>query len=1096
MPTTDAPAEDLSPASIQTRLKKLDDAKNVEESVREGLVATYKKILLQLKSAEDFASQAGMINKAIQDAPEQLRQLKTPAPAVTTVKPVVPPDMTLPQMQAALSDAEKQQAQLQKKLAELQVEPNRRADRRVEVPRLQDLARKQLQEVTAQLAIKPVPDENTEVPQANRLLLEARKRSLSQELLYYEAELRGYEALGDLLTARRDQAVVQAAQADQAVKTWQSAVNDRRRIESEQQARDARKATLLANPAIKRLTQESAELTSQRQQLASNIERVTQESDAREKQLLDLDAQFAKVLDRVKRVGLTEAIGLLLRKQREDLPHVSEHKRDIELRQADISKANLQLVELEDQRGQLADIDSQVKLILKQVQDANPRLDTTLYEDDIRQALLVQRGYLDSLITDTNSYLDKLVELDTRDRQLIAKSNEYSDFSSEHILWIRSADLPKPADVHQLLMALRWLGNSGSWTAMWATFRTDLKSTPSFYVISLLVLVVLFGGRRRWFRRLRETGTDAAKGRSASFQPTAIALLVTALLSVAWPTLIWLLGFRLSRISAGHEFIEATGQALRALAPLTLTLEVAHNISRHKGLAEAHFNWPSAVIQKIRSSVRWLLGLGLPAAFIVLLTEAQSNEPVKHTLGRLAFVLSQFLLAIIVYQLWSAAPRGVEAWWSRHRGYLQLAGAAVFIALAGLAFAGYYYTAVQFEERLFSSVWLILILLLVQASTIRWLLLAYRELAIRRLRERRAAEVAAASGSTVPSEVVASEPLAKLSDIDVQTRNILNMVLIAALLVGLLVIWGEILPALKILRRVELWPRPFTILDTFGPAVIAPGTLTLSDGLLAIVIGGLTFACARNIPGLLEVTVLRKLTLDAGERFAVTTVCRYLISLAGIVLVFAQLGIGWSQVQWLVAGMSLGLGFGLQEIFANFVSGLVLLFERPIRIGDIVTVGDITGKVSRIRIRATTITDWDLREIVIPNKEFITGKVMNWTLSDTVSRMTIQISLSTDTDPEVARQLLLQVAQDQPLVLKEPPPHALFDEFGDNSLNFTLRVYMSSRDVYIDLRHSLNSALRAAFRNATITSSIPQFDLNIRSVPDALRRPDNQETKA
>ncbi|MES2789933.1 MAG: mechanosensitive ion channel domain-containing protein, partial [Planctomycetota bacterium] len=449
---------------------------------------------------------------------------------------------------------------------------------------------------------------------------------------------------------------------------------------------------------------------------------------------------------------------------------------------------------------------------------------------------------------------------------------------------------------------------------------------------------------------------------------------------------------------------------------------------------------------------------------------------------------SQGLLAVVVYQIWLAAPGGVDVWWSRHRGYLQLASVGVYIALAGLAIAGYSYTAVQFEERLFSSVWLGLVLLMVQASTIRWLLLAYRELAIRRLRERRAAEVAVASGSTVPSEVTPPEPLVRLSDIDVQTRNILRMVLVASLFVGLLLIWGEILPALKIFRRVELWPRPFTILDTFGPALVAPGTLTLADGSLAVIIAGLAFASARNIPGLLEVTVLRRLTLDPGERFAVTTVCRYLISIVGIFAFFGQLGISWSQVQWLVAGMSLGLGFGLQEIFANFVSGLVLLFERPIRIGDTVTVGDITGKVSRIRIRATTITDWDLRELVIPNKEFITGKVMNWTLSDTVSRMTIQIGLGPETDPEVARQLLLQVAQAQPLVLKDPPPHALFDEFGESSLNFTLRVYMASRDVYVDLRHGLNTALKAAFRNAKIVTGSPQLDLNLRSIPEAVLR--------
>lgn len=1086
-PAAEATNPDLSLDAIQTRMKKLDDAKNLDESVRQSLVETYKKILQQLKLADEFSARATANIAAVRDAPEQLRKLKQELDQPATSSPVtINRNLTLPQMQAALSEADARLTELQKKVADLQSEPNRRADRRVEVPKLQDLARKQLQEVQAQLAAKPAADELTEVTQANRLLLEARQRALTQEIQSYEPELRAYEALGDLLTARRDQAVIQATQAEQLVKAWQAAINDKRRAESEQQAREARRATLLANPAIKRLTQESADLTSQRQVLAGQIERVSQESDRRETKLLELESQFSKVMDRVKRVGLTEAIGLVLRKQREGLPQVSDHKRDIEQRQIEITKANLQLVELEDERAALADIDTQTKLILKEVEASNPNLDVPLYEEDIRQSLLTKRGYLDSLISDINSYLDKLVELDTRDRQLIAKANEYSEFSNEHILWIRSAELPKPSDLRQLWQAVNWLSHSASWTLVCTALGSDVSESPGIYLLTLILLIVLFGCRRRWFQRLHETGVNTAKGRSPSFRPTLIALLLTFLLAVTWPVMLWILGYRLSHISSGHEFLDAFGQTLRRLALSMFTIELLRITCIPKGLADAHFDWPSAVIQTIRRSMRWLLLLGLPLAFVVLLTESQSNESFKQSLGRLSFVLTQFLLAFTAYRLWSAAAEGMAIWWSKFRRYLQVASCAAFLAIAVLATAGYYYTAVQIELRLFASIRLAFILLLTRAAIIRWLLLAYRDLAVRRLREHRAAQVAAASGSTVPSEVTPREPVATLSDIDIQTRNILRMVLAGILFVGLVWIWSEILPALRIFRRIEIWPHPFTLLDTLSPAVLPAGTLTLGDVLLSVLIAGLTFASASNIPGLLEVTFLRSLTLNSGERFAITTVCRYLITVIGVVLAFAQLGISWSQVQWLIAGMSLGLGFGLQEIFANFVSGLVLLFERPIRIGDIVTVGDVTGKVSRIRIRATTITDWDMRELIIPNKQFITGQVINSTLTDTISRMTIKIGVSADTDPEAARRILLQVAAANPLVLKTPAPHAFFDQFGDSSLNFILRVYLPSQDVFVELRHSLNTALRSAFQDAQMEIASPQYDLHLRSVPPGL----------
>jgi potassium efflux system protein len=231
--------------------------------------------------------------------------------------------------------------------------------------------------------------------------------------------------------------------------------------------------------------------------------------------------------------------------------------------------------------------------------------------------------------------------------------------------------------------------------------------------------------------------------------------------------------------------------------------------------------------------------------------------------------------------------------------------------------------------------------------------------------------------------------------------------------------------------------------------------------------------------------VLSRTRLDPGARYAVATVCRYGVLMLGTLATFQQLGIGWAQLNWLVAAMTVGLGFGLQEIFANFISGLILLIERPVRIGDIVSIGDVTGSVTRIRMRATTITDGDLRELIVPNKELITGRVINWTLTNTLSRLTIKVRAAVGTDPDLARALLLGVAQKHRLVLKQPAPSAQFEEFAENSLVFSLRVCVGTCDVVSAVRHELLTMIKREFQEAGIVTSVQPAKTGTFSVPVA-----------
>ena len=331
----------------------------------------------------------------------------------------------------------------------------------------------------------------------------------------------------------------------------------------------------------------------------------------------------------------------------------------------------------------------------------------------------------------------------------------------------------------------------------------------------------------------------------------------------------------------------------------------------------------------------WFIVCGLPLVLVVNVTESQPSELIKNSLGRLAFVSSLTVLTVCVHcvlrpvggaleRMYAAAP---HAWPSRMQRMWHLLALSVPITLGVLALGGYYYTALQLVWRLLASCWLVMGLWIVYAALIRWSLLTYRDLAMRKSRERRAAEAAAGTTNPPGGAVVKIQPEVKLSDINKQTRKSLQLVLAVGLVAGLWLAWIDVLPALGALRHVDLWiVETSSTIGSTTTTVLQP--ITLANVLLALVIASLTFTASRNLPGLLEITILQRLPLDPGARYAITTVCTYTITAVGLIGAFGMIGIGWSKVQWLVAAFSVGLGFGLQGIFAQSVVPRIRFVRR------------------------------------------------------------------------------------------------------------------------------------------------------------------------
>jgi small-conductance mechanosensitive channel len=257
---------------------------------------------------------------------------------------------------------------------------------------------------------------------------------------------------------------------------------------------------------------------------------------------------------------------------------------------------------------------------------------------------------------------------------------------------------------------------------------------------------------------------------------------------------------------------------------------------------------------------------------------------------------------------------------------------------------------------------------------------------------------------------------------------------------------------------------------------------TIGDalGLVLILLGG--YAVANALTFLLKNVVLPKLPLQRGIPYAVSTMAYYLLLLLVALAALSAAGVELNKFTVLTGALGVGLGFGLQNIVSNFVSGLILLFERPIHVGDTVEVGGLVGIVRRIGARSSTVVTHQGAEVIVPNSNLLSNQVINWTLSSQWRRVDVPVRVAYGTDPEQVIKLLVGVAESYPGVLHERPPAAFFMGFGESALNFELRFWSDRQDIWFQLQSDVAVAVAKALRTAGVEIPFPQRDLHVRTV--------------
>jgi len=1092
---------------LQSRLQETENSSDLAEADKQALLDLYRKSISLIQQRQDYQATTKQFAEARESAPKEAAHLRDEVKKIESgAAPKLPDSLArkpLPELEQQLLTEKADLAGLSATLAETESRLDRQVNRGQQARARLNEARKRQLEITNELQA-PIPDNQPQrITEARRWSLQLENRALAAETEMLDQELLSQPMRTELLGAQRDLATLRMNRQKQFVDLLEKLVVERRRSEAEtakQAAEETQRQAFGKHPLVQQLAQRNTELGDELKKLTTDLEAVTRDENLAASEAKRVTDNYRLARQKLEIAGLSEALGQALLEQRRGLPASKDFKAAEQDRQQKVVAASLRQIRLQQERARLRDLDAYVDELLAPLSQTWK----TLLRDEIRELAKLRRDLVDKAIAADDTYLQALGELELAQRQLAEAVKAYNDYLDERLLWVRTGEPPSWSMLRNIASRMGIFFDPGHWQELFKSLFMP-EQFPWILLVGLILFALLLYRRPRLRASLVRSGRNVGQLRHDRYVATVRALLLTLLLAAPWPILFIALGvhLQLSQESVlvaldielnqlagwSGQFVPAIGAAFYKNA-LYLFYFIAFLIyCERDGLAVNHFGWSRDMTAQLRRQTRRLMTMFLPSTFILIAAVSYDPAALAGGLSRLFFVI--VLLSLSWYFGRILAPRsgvlrgyyvanpGSPLTWFRYV-WLSL-GLVLPLTLALLAVFGYVYTAAQFGTRLLDTVWLIVAIILVHQLLVRWVLLAERRLvfkdALERHRAQRAAREANQEADTGAAEnalLAAEETSVDYVALSANSKKLINTALTVIAALGMWAIWSDVLPAFRILNEISMWSYTIT---ADGVEQLVP--VTLGDAIVALMVAFFGWIAARQLPSLIEIVLLTRLDITAGSRYAIAKLTQYSIVAIGIVLVFGMLGGSWSQIQWLVAALGVGIGFGLQEIVANFICGLILLFERPVRIGDVVTVGDTSGVVTRIRIRSTTIRNWDQKELLVPNKEFVTGRLLNWTLTDPMARIVVRVGIAYGSDIALALRLVREAADEHERVVAEPEPFVIFEEFGDSALIIVLRCYIESLDYRLQTQSELNLAIDGKFRDAGIVIAFPQRDLHL-----------------
>ena len=894
--------------------------------------------------------------------------------------------------------------------------------------------------------------------------------------IYNQVLLKNSDQLTVLYRSRYELLNTRVQALQQQIAAIQEAINQKNLAKTQNQVEQAQQQSqnVEQNPLIQKELNLNAQLSQYLLEQTEKTNTLTQD-ELRMRNVLDNLTQTQRTIDeQISALQGTLVLSRIIQQQKQKLPT----NLNIQGLSKQIADLRVQIFDITQKRNELYDIDAYISKI---EQDENKSF-TPAEKAQLTNLLTERRKVASDLIKSLNNQLNLAISLELTQQQITQISDQIQSKLDQQSFWVKSNNPINLDWIKKLPMSLKaQLDGIGKKIG----FPTNFDNLP--YLLTYVFILFVIGGLIFKFKesikhRLSVINGEINTLRSDSQWHTPLALFYTALLSLSGT--LWflaacqLLGFFL--VKNPQEFWEWS----LSMAGYWWFFSFVLAILRPNGILVRHFGFAKESAASLQDVTKRIIVSVVLLLNTSIFSNVMDTGLANDVLGEINTIVALLFCIVII------APRFVRTEKSlnssvtdqRDRTLLKIMRVLlqlVPVILIALVALGYYYTALNLITHIINTYIAWVVWSLVRHTIYRGITVASRRLAYRRLQEKRQQKQQDSSDTSASDDVVViteqEEGLA-LNEVRSQLLRFADLFIWTALFAIFYYVWSDLVTVVSYLRDITLWQQTSTT-----EAGVVTETISLFNLIVALIIVVITYILVRNIPGILEVLIFSRVKLSPGTPYTITKLLTYILVAVGGAWAFSTLGMSWSKLQWLFAALSVGLGFGVQEIFANFVSGIILLFERPIRVGDTVTINGVTGTVAKFRIRAITMIDPDRKEVIVPNKSFVTGQVINWALSNTVTRLVVYVGVAYGSDLDLVKRLLLQAAHEQPSVLKDPEPRALFLTFGASTLDHELRVYVGQVSERNDTLDALNRRVNELFAENNIDIAFNQLDIFIKN---------------